>query len=133
MWRGSMSDLMFISETGMFHSACRVGFGPSAHWFGFKPLEHRSPKGPGMVDKSDRSAFINHSITFDVNDAILQAAAARVAADYANKIYVVTVCDCVSFTADIARQCRLRVPAVNILPYGFIQTLALWNSYKSKN
>lgn len=85
-----------------------------------------------MVDRSARTAFINHSLTFDVNDALLRSAIARVVADYAGKTYVVAVCDCVSFTADIARQCHLRVPAVNISPYGFIQTLALWNTYKSK-
>ena len=128
-----MAELMFTSETGMFHSACRATFGASVQWYGFKPREHRSPKGPGMVDKSDRSAFINHSLKFEISDAILQGAVARVAAGYANKTYIVTVCDCVSFTADVARQCHMRVPAVNISPYGFLQTLALWNMYKSKS
>jgi hypothetical protein len=126
-----MAELMFISETGMFHSACRVTLGGRVEWYGFKPWKHRSPQGRGMVDRSDRSGFVNHSITFDVNEAILRSAVERVARDYANKTYCATVCDCVSFTADVARQVRLRVPSVNITPYGFIQVLAFWNVHKS--
>ena len=128
-----MAELMFISETGMFHSACRCTYGGRVEWYGFKPRVHRSPKGPGFVDRSDRSGFINHSITFEINEAALRAAVGRIAAKYAGETYVVTVCDCVSFTADVAREVSLRVPAVNITPYGFIQVLALWNKYASKS
>lgn len=124
-----MAELMFISETGMFHSACRCTWAGAGEWYGFKPVEHRSPKGPGFVDRSDRSAFLNHSITFQVDDALLRAAVRNVSAAYASKTYIVTVCDCVSFTADVARQVRLKVPRVNISPYGFIKILALWNNY----
>ena len=127
-----MAELMFISETGMFHSACRCTWGTVVEWYGFKPLKHRSPAGKGMVDRSDRSAFINHSITFEVNDALLHAAVGKVARDYATKTYVVTVCDCVSFTADVARQAQLKVPLLNFTPYGFIEVLAIWNPYVSK-
>ena len=128
-----MAELMFISETGMFHSACRCTWGGGVEWYGFKPRAHRSPAGPGMVDRSDRSAFKNHSISFDVNDALLISAVRAVAREYADRTYVVTVCDCVSFTADVARRVRLKVPSVNITPYGFIQILALWNSFERKD
>jgi hypothetical protein len=53
-----MAELMFISETGMFHSACRCTWGTVVEWYGFKPLKHRSPAGQGMVDRSDRSSFM---------------------------------------------------------------------------
>ncbi len=125
-----MAELMFISETGMFHSACRCTWGIVVEWYGFKPQKHRSPAGQGMVDRSNRSSYINHSITFDVNDAILRVAVRKVAGEYATKTYVLGVCDCVSFTADVARRAGLKVPLLNFTPYGFIQVLALWNKYK---
>jgi hypothetical protein len=127
-----MAQLMFISETGMFHSACRCAYGGRVEWYGFKPKAHRSPAGPGFVDRTDRSSLVNHSITFAVTDSLLTSAIASVTRKYASKTYVVTVCDCVSFTADVARHVRLRVPLVNITPYGFIQVLGFWNPYISK-
>jgi hypothetical protein len=127
-----MAELMFISETGMFHSACRCTWGSRVEWYGFKPRWHLAPAAPGFVDRSDRLVFINHSITFDVNDALLGAAVTTVASDYGHKTYVVTVCDCVSFTADVARRVGLIAPSVNILPYAFIQELARRNAHKSK-
>jgi hypothetical protein len=99
-------------------------------WYGFKPQEHRSPAGKGLVDRSDRSAFINHSVRFDINDAHLRAGIQKVAREYETKTYVVTVCDCVSFTADVARQVGLKVPLLNFTPYGFIQVLKFWNLHK---
>jgi hypothetical protein len=125
-----MADLMFISETGMFHSACRCTSPSMVEWYGFKPKKHLAPAGPGFVDRSDRSAFINHSVTFDVNDATLRAVISKVARQYATKTYAVTVRDCVSFSADVARQVGLRVPLVNMTPYGFIKVLAFWNRHK---
>lgn len=123
-----MAVLTFISETGMFHSACRcTREGNTVDWYGFKPRAHLSPMGRGFVDRSDRSSFINHSVSFDVPSARLRMAIDRVVEEYANKTYVVTVCDCVSFTADVARAVGLNVPAVNITPYGFIQVLGFWN------
>jgi hypothetical protein len=125
-----MAELMFISETGMFHSACRCSWGAFVEWYGFKPRKHRSPAGEGFVDRSDRTPFINHSVTFTVDDGVLRAAVAKVAGDYAARTYVVTVRDCVSFTADVARQAGLRVPLVNITPFGFLKVLAFWNRQK---
>jgi len=127
-----MAQLTFISETGMFHSACRCTWATGVEWYGFKPRAHRRPAGEGMIDRTDRSTFTNHSITFTVNDALLRSAVASVAAVYSAKTYVLAVCDCVSFTAEVARRVHLRVPLVNISPYGFIQILALWNKYDSK-
>ena len=112
-----MAELKFISETGMFHSACCCTWGNIVEWYGFKPRKHRSPAGQGFVDRTDRSAFVNHSVSFDVNDVTLRAAIRKVAGEYATKTYAVTVCDCVSFTADVARQVGLNVPLVNITPY----------------
>lgn len=127
-----MAQLTIISETGMFHSACRCTFGTSVQWYGFKPKAHRSPKGPGFVDRSDRTSSINHTITFEVDDALLRSAISAAVGMYDDTEYTVGVRDCVSFSADLARKARLRVPSVNISPYGFIQTLALWNEYVSK-
>lgn len=127
-----MADLIFISETGMFHSAVQIKIGFASQWYGFKPKKHRSPKGPGMVDTSDRSSFINHSVTFDIGDTVLMSAIASTASEYQNKEYFLGVCDCVSFSADVARQCNLRVPAVNLTPYGLIQALSRLNKFKVK-
>ena len=127
-----MADLTFISETGMFHAACRATFGSAIEWYGFKPRKHRAAVGAGVVDRSNRAAFVNHLITFEVNDTVLLAALRSVAFQYSSKKYVVGVCDCVSFTADVARKVGLKVPTVNLTPYGFIQVLALWNAYAAK-
>lgn len=126
-----MAQLTIISETGMFHSACRCTWGDVVEWYGFKPQTNMAPAGKGMVDRKDRTASINHTISFTVEGALLRAAVEHVAQKYADKTYVVTVVDCVSFTADVARRCGLRVPRVNFTPYGLILTLALWNSYES--
>ena len=124
-----MATLTFISETGMFHSACRCEWGDRAEWYGFKPKAHLSPAGPGFVDRSDRSTFVNHSVAFPVDDALLTSAIAAAVGKYATRTYVVTVCDCVSFTADVARLVRLRVPLVNMTPYGFLKFVALYNPH----
>ena len=71
-----MAELTIITETGMFHSACRCTIGTQVQWYGFKPKAHRKPAGAGMIDRSDRSAFVNHSITFEVDDHLLRSAIA---------------------------------------------------------
>lgn len=127
-----MAQLTIISETGMFHSACRCTWGDVVEWYGFKPQAHMTPAGKGMVDRKDRTPSINHTISFEVDGALLRSAIESVAQKYADKTYVVTVVDCVSFSADVARQCNLRLPRVNLTPYGLILALAMWNSYESK-
>ncbi len=124
-----MAELKIISETGMFHSACRCRWDDHIEWYGFKPIAHRSPEGPGFVDRSDRTVSMNHFISFDVDGDVLRAAVLRVSATYAQATYCVLVKDCVSFSADVARAVGLRVPLVNISPAGFIAILAVWNSY----
>jgi hypothetical protein len=71
---------------------------------------------------------MNHSIAFDVNEAILRAAIKKVTAQYANKEYILGIRDCVSFGADVARQCHLSVPSMNLSPYGFLECLGFWNT-----
>jgi hypothetical protein len=127
-----MAELTIITETGMFHSACRATWGNVVEWYGFKPKQHRTPHGEGLVDRSDRSAMLKHYITFDVQDGILRSALRKVADDYSTKTYTLSVCDCVSFSADVAREVGLRVPMVNITPYGFIEVLGFWNTYRDK-
>ncbi|WP_435018102.1 hypothetical protein TA3x_000047 [Tundrisphaera sp. TA3] len=122
-----MAELMLFSETGMFHSGVRCTWGSVVEWYGFLPERHRSPAGRGKVDRSDRSALINHSARFRIDDLVLRKAVDATAADYATKTYVVTVVDCVSFTADVARKAGLKVPLVNFTPYGFLKTVESLN------
>jgi hypothetical protein len=124
-----MGELTIISETGMFHSACRYTIGQKVSWMGFKPRTHRAPAGPGLVDTSDRTASINHTISFQVPDTVLMKAAQTVDAKYQPKTYILGVCDCVSLSADFAREVGLGVPLVNMTPYGLILILAAANSY----
>jgi hypothetical protein len=121
-----------ITETGMFHAACACSWGESVEWYGFKPREHRRPAGRGFVDRSDRKAFTNHYITFDVDDESLRVGANTIKVRYDSSYYVVAVHDCVSFAADLAREAGLLVPRVNISPYGFLEILGVWNRYTSK-
>ncbi len=125
-----MADLTITSETGMFHSACRCTW-DVVKWYGFHPAWHRAPVSVGEVDYSNRDAFINHSISFEVNDMILQRAIAKVEARYQGSPYVLGHRDCVSFSAEVARECYLQVPTVNMTPYGLVCALAVWNPHKS--
>jgi hypothetical protein len=100
-------------------------------WYGFAPKKHRSPAGTGKVDRADRSEFINHFITFDIGDIDLRNAVDEVVEKYSRRTYVLGVCDCVSFTADVARKAGLSVPALNFTPYGFLKILGVWNSAKA--
>ena len=126
-----MCELTIVTETGMFHAACRARLGPSVLWYGFKPRRHLSAIGRGFIDTSDRSAFINHSITFDVDEATLRNAITKVTKKYAEKEYVVLRCDCVSFAADFARECHLQIPTRNFVPYEFLRALAFANRHAS--
>lgn len=124
-----MAELKIITETGMFHSACRCQWGSEVQWYGFKPQWHLWPVSPGYVDRSDRTALINHFISFDIDDGTLRSAVRRVSSDYRDATYGLMVKDCVSFSADVARAAGLRLPLVNITPAGFIAILAVWNTY----
>ena len=126
-----MGALKIISETGMFHSACEVTIGGAVDWYGFQPASARNPVSAGKVDRSNRSAYINHFAIFTVSDGVLRYAIDKAAADYASKNYILGVVDCVSFTADVARNCGMGVPLVNLSPYGFLQTLMFHNTYTS--
>ena len=129
-----MGLLKFISVTGAVpHSACYLNYKDLKYadeWLGFGPGKHRTPIGMGKVFNDDESYRENHSITIQVNDERMYVAARKVVKSYTSDPYVLTVHDCVSFTADIARQCGLLVPAVNFSPYGLILILAVWNKYE---
>jgi len=122
-----MAQIKFITETGMFHVACRCQIKGRVEWYGFKPIKGMEPVYPGYVDTSDRSALINHWVTFGIDDAVLQNAINSVRTQYTGAIYAVGVKDCVSFAADIARKIGLRVPRINLTPYGFIKILEFHN------
>jgi hypothetical protein len=124
-----MAELKIITETGMFHVACRCTWGGAVEWYGFAPRQKGSPHGVGKVDRADRSSLENHSITFTVPDNVLRSAIDTMVLRYDGTTYTVTVRDCVSFAADVARAVGLGVPRVNITPYGFIAILAVWNKY----
>ena len=125
-----MGFLTVISETGMFHSAClfEIGTPPRCEWRGFHPRAHRTPVGAGEVDRSNREAFINHYARFAVADGVLLSVLGRVDAGWADAVYALGVQDCVSLSAEVARQCGLSVPAVNMTPYGLLWALRTWNT-----
>lgn len=128
-----MGKLKIISVTGAVpHTACHFDFGAFMYldcWRGFGPATHRSPMGRGKVYHDDESYRVNHGIVFEINDSVLSRACSSVTASYQNSFYTIGVSDCVSFSAEVARQCGLGVPAVNITPYGLIKILQLWNDY----
>ena len=112
-----MAQLAILTEKGMFHAACRCDWGNRVDWYGFKPKAHLAPAGPGYVDRSDRSKLVNHSITFEVDDARLHVGAISTTRKYDGTIDAVTIHDCVSFAADFSRSIGLNVPLVNITPF----------------
>ena len=114
----------------MFHSALCANFGGDDEWYGYAPIKHRSTRGPGSVHRDDRSAFINHEITFIVDDTVLRSGIDRACVEYRGTTYTVTIHDCVSFTAQVARNIGLSVTRGNLTPYGFILSLAAYNSYE---
>ncbi len=125
----TVAELMIISETGMFHSACRCTFTDRVEWYGFQPAIHRMPICQGRVEREDRTKHINHRIVLEVDTHRLQIAIHKTTVEYRHKTYALGVIDCVSFSADIARQCGLRVPRVNLTPYGFIKWLSVQNKH----
>lgn len=135
-----MGQLWIISVTGAIpHSACYFDYAKATYadgWMGFAPAAHHSPgwpkATPGKVYTDSEDHRINHGVIFDVPDAVLLHAAGTVFEQYKAKGYKLGVCDCVSFSADVARQCGLGVPLVNMTPYGLIQILAFWNTYSEK-
>lgn len=72
-------------------------------WYGFKPKTNMGPAGEGYVDRSDRTSQINYTVSLNVDDGILRAAINQAVNKYRGKTYVVSMVDCVSFTADLAR------------------------------
>jgi hypothetical protein len=126
-----MAQLKIISETGMFHSACHCTFAnpTRSEWYGFLPKVHRRPVSDGQVDRADRTSNINHYVLFDIADVTLDRAIRQTVAAYSEKDYILGVCDCVSFSADLAWRCNLKVPVLNMTPYGFIKVLAWKNAY----
>lgn len=125
-----MPQLVVISETGMFHSACLFDYGrDKREWYGFHPRSKGRPAGQGEIDRTDRRSFVNHYISFDVSEASLNAAVRRIETKYGSATYVLGVKDCVSLSADVAHECGLRVPYWNVTPYGLVQILRLYNEY----
>jgi hypothetical protein len=122
-----MAQIKFITETGMFHVACRCEIKGKVEWYGFKPIKSMEAVYPGYVDRSDRSALINHWVTFGIEDITLQNGVNAARSQYTGAIYAVGVKDCVSFAADVARKIGLKVPRVNMTPYGFIKILEVHN------
>lgn len=117
----------------MLHSACKVTIGGASKWYGFQPKKPRTPISGGKVDNSDRSSYINHYADFTVSDGMLRYAVEKAVAEYSSKNYVLGVVDCVSFTADVARNCGMAVPLVNLTPYGFLKTLMFHNAYTASS
>jgi hypothetical protein len=126
-----MGQLKIISVDGAVpHSACFFDFADIKYedcWRGFGPAKHHSPAGDGKVYADDEGSRTNHGIIFEIPDTTLVKARDTVCANYKNKFYAVGICDCVSFSADVARECGLGVPLINITPYGLIKILKVWN------
>jgi len=121
-----MGYLTVITETGMFHSAClfEIGEWGRKEWRGFHPRRHRAPAGEGEIDRSDREAYINHYVRFEVPDHRLTHALAHADQGWRRSFYAIGVQDCVSFSADVARECGLDVPPPPIMtPYGLLAAL----------
>lgn len=136
-----MGQLWFISVKGAVpHSACKFDYADTKYadgWLGFAPsiplqTGWSIPGVRGKVFTDDEGYRINHGIIFEIPDAGLLYAAKEVRSAYEIKNYVLGVCDCVSFTADVARQCGLGVPLLNLTPYGLIEALGLWNKCVKK-
>jgi len=122
--------LMVISETGVPHSACLFRYPNDVEkWFGFKPIAHLSPFGPGFVDTASRLPYLNHSITFEASERDLISCEAMIGAKYGTATYQLGVLDCVSLSADVARICQLRVANANFTPFGFISYLREYNTF----
>lgn len=128
-----MAELTFITETWLPpHSACRCVWRGRTEWYGFKPRKHLHLVGQGYVDTGNKTSEINHYIVFEVDDFRLRMGVQKERAKYDGAEYILGARDCVSFSADVARQVGLRLPLVNMTPYGFLEILAVYNKYKSK-
>jgi hypothetical protein len=82
----------------------------------------------GHVDHSDRTPYVNHYVTFQVEDSLLDDAEKMILDKYDTGFYALGIKDCVSLSADAAWECGLSVAITNFTPYGLLVYLAVNNS-----
>jgi hypothetical protein len=120
-----MASVMFISERGFPHAAVNIN---NKDWYGFKPRVPKMALSPGVIDRSNLTANVKHSVTFTIDDAKVVSATQPILLRYQSSWYKGGVRDCVTFVADLAEAMGLQIPKrPNFLPDHFVIGLAVLN------
>ena len=128
---GESAYLIVTSEIGFPHSACLAEFSSTEQkWIGFRP-KVRQPVGDGLVDLAGRQDFIDGYVRLKVDAQELRKAYNKVKTDFTGKKYVIFKRDCVSLSAQLARECGLDVaPKGNFEPAMLVAQLVEKNKQK---
>jgi|SRR5579871_5785362 len=82
----------------------------TSKWLGFVPKEAKTPIGEGKIDTSAPDRGLDKWVRLEVDAKRLADAEKKTREKYASIKYEVTVCDCVSFTADLCEAAGLKIP-----------------------
>ncbi len=121
--------MTIISETGFPHSAAFLEYPDgTSKWLGFVPKIHKAPISDGKIDTGARDKNIDKYIRLEVDAKALADAEKKIMDKYADKKYEGTICDCVTFTADLCEAAGLQIPKrPNLIPGHLV------NHLKEKN
>jgi hypothetical protein len=115
--------------TGWFpHSLVVFEYPDKTVWLGFLPSVPKAPVAAGKLDDADRSKLVGTYVRFEVDATKLAEVEKAVRKEFAEKMYVVGKCDCVSLSVAFAKGLGLEVPpAPNLLPGNLVTNLAKLN------
>jgi len=107
-----MGQLAVFSETGVSHSGCVLTYGGAVEWLSFMPRPtsffDTFPGGNyGWVDTSDRSRAIASYVSMWVPDDDLVKGRNDTLADYYSATYGLFINDCMTFSRDMVKSCKL--------------------------
>lgn len=145
-----MGYLTVISETGIFHSACKLEFSdnPRTEWLGWQPyweepekernkqsvdmardmnlLEGAPETFRGRIDPVSRETLTNHWVKLKVSDRDLKIGRSRAIGEFRDKPFTGWH-NCVDFSRALAVGCGLEVGSVILLPYDLLVMLDRYN------
>src|SRR5436305_13996441 len=124
-----MGHLVVFAESGVPHSGCILQYGGTVEWLSFMPratsIWDTFPGGNyGMVDTTDREGAIDSYVSMWVDDDALVKGRNTTLADYYSATYGLFINDCLSFSRDMVKNCKLGGgSATSFLPSVYVTQL----------
>jgi len=107
-----MGRLSVFSESGVPHSGCVLEYGGAVEWLSFMPRPttfwDTFPGGNyGWIDTSNRGGAVSSYVSMWVKDDVLVKGRNNTLADYYSATYGLFINDCLSFSRDMVKSCKL--------------------------